>query len=132
VASIADLGADGKRRHHLNRGEREVVLGAADDEPKWHVYTDSTRLTRKLLAIAARWGVTPEQMGAGFQFTLPLQAVRFVGPQRVTDRQYANLRHAGSAGRRTRNPADGAEVQKPPRSSAFLQRSGAPSEGPKP
>ncbi len=132
MASIADLGVEGKRRHYLSRGEREVVLGAADDEPKWHVFTDSTRLTRKLLAIAARWSVTPERIGAGFQFTLPLQAVRFFGPQRVTDRQYANLRHPGSAGRRTGNPADGAEIQKRPRSSGFLHRSGAPNEGPEP
>lgn len=73
----------------LTAREREVVCTIADDEDAWHVFTDSTRLTRKILRVAARWGVTPERCGAGWEFTFPLGAVRLVGPQRMTAREKA-------------------------------------------
>jgi len=74
--------------------ERECILTIADDETDWHIFTDSARLTRRLLRLAARWGVAPERCGEGWEFTLPLAAVRFVGPLRVTERQRAARREA--------------------------------------
>jgi hypothetical protein len=69
----------------LSAAEREVVCTVADDEDAWHVFTDSARLTKKkLLAVASRWNVRPERLGEGWQFTLPLSAVRFVGPTKVS------------------------------------------------
>ncbi len=68
----------------LSRAEREVVLRIADDEASWHVFTDSRRLDVRLLQVAARWGVRPTRLGAGWEFTLPLEAVRFVRPQRLS------------------------------------------------
>lgn len=64
----------------LKACERETVLTVADDEAAWTVFTDSTRRTKRILRIAARWGVTPQRCGVGWEFTLPLAAVRFVGP----------------------------------------------------
>jgi hypothetical protein len=83
----------------LTASEREVVCTIADDEAAWHAFTDSTRLTRKLLTVAAQWGVTPERCGVGYKLTLPLAAVRFVGPRRTTDRQRAASRQALQAAR---------------------------------
>ena len=71
----------------LTAAEREVVLTVADDEDAWTVFTDSTRLTGKLLRVAAKWGIHPERVGADYQFSLPRTALRFVGPQRVSERQ---------------------------------------------
>lgn len=79
----------------LSPGEREVVCTIADDERTWHVFTDSTRLTRKLLAVASRWNIEPERIGEGWQFTLPISAVRFAGPTRVSGASFRALqRHA--------------------------------------
>ncbi len=79
---------------NLDRSEREVVLTIADDEVWWTVFTDSRRLGSRLLEIAARCGVTPEPKGAGYEFRLPLEAVRFVGPRRVTEIQRAARRES--------------------------------------
>lgn len=71
--------------------ERETVLTVADDELAWTVFTDSARLSRKLLVVARKWGITPDRRGEGHEFILPLGAVRFVGPpseqQRRASRQ---------------------------------------------
>lgn len=75
------------RKTSLTAAEREIILTIADDEEGWTIFTDSTRMTRKLLAVAARWGLRPERAGAGYQFTLPRAAVRFAGPVRVSERQ---------------------------------------------
>lgn len=95
--------------------EREVVVTIADDETAWTVFTDSARMTKKLLRVAVRWGVSPERMGAGWQFTLPLSAVRFGGPPSA--RKLAACRRAteasqkardGSGNRRARPRSEGA------------------------
>lgn len=82
--------------------EREVVLIIADDERSWSVFTDSTRLTRRLLKVAAQWGVTPARCGVGFEFPLPLGAIKFSGPRRLTDAQKAQLAQARAASQKAR------------------------------
>jgi hypothetical protein len=69
-----------KRHPALSPCEREAVLTIADDEQLWHVFSDSARLTRTLLRIAERWRIQPRQMGTGYEFELPLRAVRFAAP----------------------------------------------------
>ena len=71
----------------LTKEEREVILTASDAEDTWHVFTDSARFTRRLLTLAARWGVTPERLGEGYEFTLPPAAIRFATPRRLSERQ---------------------------------------------
>jgi hypothetical protein len=71
----------------LTPSEREVLVSISDDEQRWHIFTDSARLTRRLLAVAARWGITPERLGEGYEFTLPLKAVRFASPPSERRRQ---------------------------------------------
>lgn len=71
----------------LTSSEREVLVSISDDEQRWHIFTDSARFTRKLLAVAARWGITPERLGEGYEFTLPLKAVRFASPPSERRRQ---------------------------------------------
>lgn len=66
----------------LGKNEREVALTLTDDEKEWRVYTDSARLTGRLRKVAEAWGVTPERVGShGWEFPLPLRAVRFGGPR---------------------------------------------------
>jgi hypothetical protein len=77
----------------LNPDEREIVLTIADDEQSWHIFTDSTRLTNRLLRVARQWGVTPERLGVGYQLTLPLKAIRFAAPRRPSPAQRAHLAH---------------------------------------
>jgi hypothetical protein len=67
-------------RPSLTASEREVHFSKADDESEWTIFTDSSRHTRRLLTVAARWGVAPRRLGEGYQLALPLAAVRFVGP----------------------------------------------------
>lgn len=83
----------------LSISEREVVLVLADTESVWTVYSDSRRLTRRLLAIAARWDVRSERWGEGYQLALPVAAVRFVGPPSQRRRQASreSLQKARSA-----------------------------------
>ena len=85
----------------LSAPEREVVLTIADDEAAWHVFTDSSRLTRRILRIAARWGVTPERCGEGWEFILPLAAVRFSAPKRMSAAQREALRRGRHANQAT-------------------------------
>jgi hypothetical protein len=72
----------------LTPAERECVLGCADDEPNWRVYVDvPSRFANKLTALARTWGVEPQHLGAGVEFELPLQAIRFSRPRRTSERQ---------------------------------------------
>jgi hypothetical protein len=91
-----------------------VLLVIADDERVWHVHSDSKRLTRKLLHVAERWGIEPKPVGAGFEFDLPLRAIRFAGPRPIrapaSDAQKAALargRKARQKGEFRSNPLDG-------------------------
>lgn len=97
----------------LDVSEREVVLTIADDERSWSIFTDSTRLTRRLLRVAAQWGMSPARCGAGFEFTLPLTAVKFSGPRRLTDAQKSQLTHARAARRKARFRAGGLVAPSP-------------------
>lgn len=85
----------------LTACEREVVATIADDEAVWTIFTDSARFTKKLLRVAARWGISPERMGNGWQFTLPLSAVRFGGPPSA--RKLAACRRAAEASQKARD-----------------------------
>lgn len=76
----------------LCAAEREVVLTVADDEDRWHVHTDSARLTRRLLRVAQAWGAQVERVGVGYRFGLPLRAVRFAVPRQATAAQREALR----------------------------------------
>ncbi len=89
----------------LGPSEREAILSIADDEHAWHIFTDSAHLTRRLLAVAARWGAVPERLSVGYDFTLPLQAVRFVGPQRVTAKEQARRDRLREAAQNARHGA---------------------------
>ena len=72
----------------LTAAERECILGCADDEHHWRVYADvPSRFARQLQALAPAWGVEPRHLGAGVEFELPLQAVRFTRPRRTSERQ---------------------------------------------
>ena len=86
----------------LTAAEREVVCTIADDEDSWTVFTDSARLTRRLLRVAVQWGVTPARRGLGYEFSLPLAAVKFSGPRRLTDAKRAQLARARAASRKPR------------------------------
>ncbi len=72
-------------QHQIGSGlcatEREVVLTIADDEQTWTLYCDSTRFRGRLLKFCQRLGVTPEEVGVGFEAHLPLKAVRFSTPR---------------------------------------------------
>ncbi len=81
----------------LGASEREVVLTIADDEAGWSVFTDSARLTRRVLRVAAAWGASPERLGAGYRVTLPMAAVRFGAPRRMTEAQRAQFDRARAA-----------------------------------
>lgn len=93
----------GTRKSSLTAAEREVVLTVADDEDAWIVFTDSTRLTAKLLRVAAKWGLRPERVGAGYEFTLPRTALRFVGP--TSERRRDASRRAAQKARGLRIPS---------------------------
>jgi len=84
----------------LATSEREVILTIADDEHSWTVFTDSTRRTKALLRIASRWGIAPERMGVGWQFTLPESAIRAAGP--ASARKLAACRRAAEASQKAR------------------------------
>lgn len=64
----------------LGAAEREVVATIAVDEQEWRIFSDSRRLGGTLRKAAARWGVEPTRLGGGWEFRVPLRAVRFVGP----------------------------------------------------
>lgn len=91
MGSIADLNAHGKRGHVLSPAEREVIITVADAEDHWTIFTDSARLTNRLLRIAEEWGVAPERLGAGYNFALPLKAIRFASPRRASSAQRNHL-----------------------------------------
>lgn len=82
--------------------EREVVCTIADDEDAWHIFTASARLTSRLLRVAEQWGVTPSRCGVGFELTLPLAALRFSGPRRVTEARKAQLAQARASRQKAR------------------------------
>lgn len=66
----------------LTKAEREIVLTIADDESSWHVFADSRRaLSTRLRKVAAAWGVTPQRLGEGWEFDLPLRAIRLGAPR---------------------------------------------------
>ncbi len=68
--------------------EREIILTLADDEKTWRIHTDSRRaLNTRLLKVAKALGVSVERVGAGYQFTLPLNAVSFRAPKPLTEAQ---------------------------------------------
>ena len=74
----------------LYRGHRGYYLDTPDEAGEAFdlvVNTGRTFLTRRLLALAARWGVSPERLGEGYEFTLPLAAIRFATPRRLSERQ---------------------------------------------
>jgi hypothetical protein len=75
----------------LTPSEREVVITISDDESTWDVFTDSKRFGGKLRRLAERWGVAVVPMGNGVAFRLPLAALRFVGPRRLSNRQAQHL-----------------------------------------
>ncbi len=78
---------DAKAGTRLTAAEREVVLTIADDEEGWHVYTDSARLTGLLLRFSRRHGIPVKQIGGGYEFDLPRNAVRIQmrrGPSAAT------------------------------------------------
>ena len=77
----------------LTAAEREIVLTLADDEDAWAAYTDSrSAASSRLLRAARQWGLLPQRVGAhGWEVRLPLAAVRFVGPRRITARQREHL-----------------------------------------
>lgn len=77
----------------LAASEREVIVTIPDDEQECYVFTDSTRRTRRLLLVAKQWGVTPQRHGEGYEFTLPIAALRFVGPMRLTAKERARREH---------------------------------------
>jgi hypothetical protein len=86
----------------LGASEREVVLTVADDGAGWSVFSDSARFTRRVLRVAAGRRASPERLGAGYHVTLPLAAVRLIGPRRQSDAQRAQLDRA-RAGRQNAN-----------------------------
>ncbi len=91
----------------LTPAEREVIITIADDETACHVFTDSARLSPRLLALAERWGAKVERLGEGWEFTLPLKAVRFATPRRTTERQRAHLQTLAQHGHfRSRRPIE--------------------------
>ena len=72
----------------LTASERECIIGATDADQGWNIYTDAgCRFFRRLQALARAWGVEPRHLGAGMEFELPLQAVRFTRPRRTSERQ---------------------------------------------
>jgi hypothetical protein len=107
-------------KYRLTASEREVLLVIADDERVWHVHTDSKRLTRKLLRVAERWGIEPTPVGAGFEFDLPLRAIRFAGPRPIRAPASDSQKAALSRGRKAfqkwefcANPLDGNQGSAP-------------------
>lgn len=110
----------------LSACEREVVLSIADDEQTWSLFSDSRRLTGKLRRVAHLWGLTPVRRGSGYEFALPLAAVRFVGPRQVTAAQRKHLAHLNSV-RALRQKAD---FPSPGPHSNELQGGGGGSRGP--
>lgn len=67
-----------KTKTPLTAAEREVILTIADDEERWHVHMDSTRLTELLLRFCRRYGIpVVKTNGGGYEFDLPRHAVRF-------------------------------------------------------
>lgn len=88
----------------LGPAEREFLIGATDDDPFCRIYVDApSRLARKLLSLAQAWGATPQRLGDGFQFELPLRAIRFARPRQLTEAQLAQRRRAATASRTARN-----------------------------
>jgi len=92
----------------LTKSERETILTICDDEEEWHVYSDG-RLTRRLITLAEKWGRTPEREGSSYRFFLPLAAIRFASPRKLSEAQRATLRrHA----RRPRMPQEAREARR--------------------
>lgn len=68
--------------------ERECIIGTTDAEDSWDIYWDvPSRFAKQLAALAHAWGVLPQQLGAGMECALPLQAVRLTRPRRTTESQ---------------------------------------------
>lgn len=81
-----------RRKPRLNPDEREIVLTIADDEPSWHVFTDSTRAaSTRLRKVAQALGMEIAPCGNGVEFELPRAAIRFAGPRRPSPAQRAQL-----------------------------------------
>jgi hypothetical protein len=88
--------------------ERECIIGTTDAEDAWRVYVDApSRFARRLLTLAERWKVTPKLAGAGIELTLPLGAIRFASPRRMSDLQKAQLARARTARRKPLPDAGG-------------------------
>ena len=88
---------------HLAAEERECIIGITDAEDAWRVYVDTpSRFARRLLTLAEGWGVTPKPLGTGVEFTLPLGAVKFSAPRRLSDAQKAQLAQARAARQKPR------------------------------
>jgi hypothetical protein len=78
--------------------ECECIIGTTDAEEAWRVYVDTpSRFARRLLGLAERWRVTPKPAGAGIEFTLPLRAIRFASPRRMSDLRKVQLARARTA-----------------------------------
>ena len=86
----------------LTAAEREVVISIADNESEWTVFTDSRRFTRRLLRLCARLKMTPERYGTGWKFPLPIAALRFRVPRKVSEAQREGLRRARMARQKAR------------------------------
>jgi hypothetical protein len=99
---VSPLRGSNDRQARLTSAEREVVLNFNDEEGHWHAFTDSSRLARRLLAVAARWGVTPQKLGEGYEFELPPEAIRFAAPRRLSEAERRQRRRAAEASRRAR------------------------------
>jgi len=66
----------------LSKPGREITSCSADAELSSQIHTDSKpAASTRLRKVAAAWGVTPQKAGEGFEFDLPLRAVRFAAPK---------------------------------------------------
>lgn len=98
----------------LTKAEREIILVIGDDEKFWHVHTDSLRAaSTRLRKVAAASGVVPQRTGNGWEFDLPLRAVRFASPRTPTPpseaqkRQRAAFREAAQKPNLAQQPRSG-------------------------
>jgi hypothetical protein len=81
----------------LSLEEREIHINQnASDRSVWSIYTDDPvwikRLNKIVDSSSEDSGITREEVGVGFRYTLPVKYVTIRPPRRLSEEQKASLR----------------------------------------
>lgn len=91
----------------MRRDDQEVSLRYSVTEKRWEVFSNATRLRKRLRRWAKEWNVRPNETAEFIEFTIPFKAITLAKPRkrrRLSRQQRKTLAQQAKAMGRIRQP----------------------------